>query len=242
MPRCFVIQPFDKGKFDKRFDAVFAPAITKAGLEPYRVDRDPGVDIPIDTIESEIRSSAICLADITTDNPNVWYELGYAIAYGRDVVLVCSTERTTKFPFDVQHRNIINYAPESPQDFATLGEDITAHTKALIKKQQDVQTLSSLSPLEETEGLNSTEIIALVSIMEKSQVLDRYTFIDSVLEDMRNAGFTDIAGTLSIHSLVKKELVKLAKTIQGKDLCGMTQKGVDWLINNQDKLKLKQQQ
>ena len=40
MGRCFVIQPFDQGPFDKRYDDVFAPAICDAGLEPYRVDRN----------------------------------------------------------------------------------------------------------------------------------------------------------------------------------------------------------
>ena len=96
MPICFVIQPFDSGKFDKRFDDVYKPAIEAAGLEAYRVDRDPGVDVPIDAIEAGIRSATVCLADITTDNPNVWYELGFAFAAGRPVVMVCSQERHDK--------------------------------------------------------------------------------------------------------------------------------------------------
>src|SRR3954470_8200000 len=102
MPRCFVIQPFDKGPFDKRYDDVLVPAIQMAAFEPYRVDRDPSVTIPIDTIEEYIRESDACLADITLDNPNVWYEVGFSFASGKDVVLVCSEERT-KFPFDVRH-------------------------------------------------------------------------------------------------------------------------------------------
>jgi len=72
MGKCFVMQPFDGGVFDKRYDDVFAPAIIDTGLEPYRVDRDPGVSIPIHDIETGIRKSDICLAEITTDNPNVW--------------------------------------------------------------------------------------------------------------------------------------------------------------------------
>jgi hypothetical protein len=40
-------------------------------LAPYRVDRDPAVEVAIDAIEEGIRSATICLADITTDNPNV---------------------------------------------------------------------------------------------------------------------------------------------------------------------------
>jgi nucleoside 2-deoxyribosyltransferase len=81
--RCCVFQPFDKGDFDKRFDDVLVPAIEAAGMEPYRVDRDLGSTIPVDTLHQEIRSAAICIADITTRNPNVMYELGYAVALGK---------------------------------------------------------------------------------------------------------------------------------------------------------------
>ena len=96
MPTCFVIQPFDASKYDKRFEDVYSPAIIATGLEPYRVDRDPGVDVPIDAIEGGIRSAALCLPDITSDNPNVWYELGFAFATGPPVVMVCSDERTAR--------------------------------------------------------------------------------------------------------------------------------------------------
>lgn len=37
---CFMIQPFDGGKFDKRYEDVFKPAIEAAGLIAYRVDND----------------------------------------------------------------------------------------------------------------------------------------------------------------------------------------------------------
>lgn len=78
---CFVIQPFDNGgRFDKRYKDVFDPAIREAGLEPYRVDNDPSVSVPIEDIQDGIRKATACLVDITLDNPNVWFELGYALA------------------------------------------------------------------------------------------------------------------------------------------------------------------
>jgi len=69
MPYCFVIQPFDGGKFDKRFADVFRPAIEGAGLEAYRVDKDPAASIPINEIEQGIRGASVCFADVTMDNP-----------------------------------------------------------------------------------------------------------------------------------------------------------------------------
>lgn len=129
MPRCFVIQPFDKGPFDKRYDDVFVPAIEKAALEPYRVDRDASASVLIENIERHIQDSEMCLADISLDNPNVWYEVGFAIASGKEVILVCSEEKATAFPFDVRHRSILTYTTHSPRDFEKLGVEITARLK-----------------------------------------------------------------------------------------------------------------
>lgn len=141
MPTCFVIQPFDSSKFDKRFDDVYKPALEEQGLEAYRVDRDPEVEIPIEAIEDGIRDAAICLADITTDNPNVWYELGYAFAAGRPVIMVCSDERTgNRFPLDIQHRTVIKYRPDSVSDFSELKNRIQAAGRGSIDQERGLET------------------------------------------------------------------------------------------------------
>jgi hypothetical protein len=130
MAKCFVIQPFDRDVFDRRYKDVFKPAIEEAGFEPYRVDEDPGVQIPIEEIERGIREAALCFAEITTDNANVWYELGFAIACGKPVVMVCERSRS-KFPFDVQHRSIVIYDSGSVSDFETLKTRLVAKLGAI---------------------------------------------------------------------------------------------------------------
>src|ERR1035438_3222209 len=134
MLRCFVIQRFDKGPYDKRYRDVLAPAIRQAGFEPYRVDDDPGATVVIEDVETGIRESEICLADITPDNPNVWYEVGFALANGKPVVLICAEPRPTPFPFDVRHRHIIMYSLDSPRDFDFLATEIATRLKAQAKK------------------------------------------------------------------------------------------------------------
>jgi hypothetical protein len=138
MPRCFVIQRFDKGPYDKRYRDVLVPAIRAAGLEPYRVDEDPSATILIEDIENGIRQSDICLADVTLDNPNIWYEIGFAHANGKSVVLICSEPRPTPFPFDVRHRQIIMYSLDSPSDFKSLANDITLRLEARLKNVRQV--------------------------------------------------------------------------------------------------------
>lgn len=56
--RCFVIQRFDNGPFDKGYRDVIVPAVKRAGLQPYRVDEDPRATVPIEEIEQGIRNSS----------------------------------------------------------------------------------------------------------------------------------------------------------------------------------------
>ena len=242
MGKCFVIQPFDKSRFDKRFDDHFAPAIRKAGLEPYRVDRDPSVRVPIESIQTGIIESNACLADITTNNPNVWYELGYALASQKEVILVCSEERSDAFPFDVRHLNIIHYAIASGSDFKKLEQDITAQLTARIKERQNLQNIASMSPLKEVEGLSPHETAVLAVLIANADTLDSSVAPWTLKNDMEKAGFTAVAINLSVVSLLRKKMIKV---VEEEDYNGevakmyeLEQTGMQWLLQNQDKLTL----
>ncbi len=244
MSRCFVMQPFDGGAFDKRYVDVFVHAITEAGLEPYRVDRDPSVSIPIDAIESGIINSTLCLAEITTDNPNVWFELGFAIAAQKEVILVCSDERQSKFPFDVQHRNIIKYKTESPQDFTQLQENITKRINAIVNKQNEIIKATKISPVADTEGLSQHELVALVTVMQNSFISEDGVSAYKIKEDMNNAGFTDIAVSLGLKSLSQKNMIKTEMTTDFNGhpfrVYNVLPSGSDWLLRHQDLLVLEE--
>lgn len=243
MDRCFVIQPFDKGKFDKRYGDTYEPAIKASGLTPYRVDRDPGVTIPIEEIEKNIRESRVCLADITTDNPNVWYEVGFALASRKDVVLLCSTEREGKFPFDIQHRSILKYGTESASDWAKLHESITERLRAILTRQAKTETLAEMSPVRPTEGLTPHEIAALVVVAESCMMLDVQMSDWHFKQGMNNAGFNDLAASVSLRCLEKKQYVFCKKETDDNGapviLISLTKQGELWLIDNQSKFDMR---
>jgi len=243
MSTCFVIQPFDGGRFDKRYEDVFAPAITAAKLDPYRVDRDPKVSIPIEDIEGGIRSSAICLADITLDNPNVWFELGFAIASHKEVVLVCGVERATPFPFDVHHRRIIKYASESPRDFTNLQFEISSRLSAALEKEAHLSTIATTSPLQSVDGLNQHELITLATIAESLTTPDDHVSSWSVIQDIEKNGFTRIAALLALRSLAEKEFVtsEMVREYNSDEYSAYSilLKGWAWIEENQDKFALR---
>jgi len=232
-----VLQPFDKGAFDKRYDDVFAPAIKKAGLEAYRVDRDPSAIIPIDTIEKNIKDADACLADISKENPNVWYEVGYAFASGKEVVLVCKEGST--FPFDVRHRSIITYPTDSPRDFQKLQRDITQRLEALAEKEK---MIVELTPVKPTRGLTAVEIVALALIMEDSLSLNPGIVGERVADDLDRAGFTRIAAALAIQGLLTKGYIEnivcheeYGNTYESYKI---TSEGIQWCVDNQNKFTL----
>lgn len=237
---CFVMQPFDQGKFDRRYEDIFAPALTECGIKPYRVDKDPGVIIPIEEIEAGIRSADICFAEITTDNPNVWFELGYAIACGKDVILVCADERDTPFPFDVRHRNIIKYNTDSPSAYEELRKKIITRTNALLVKQS---TVASIKPnLVETEGLSEHEINALITIMVHSMDSNGIAGFD-LKKEMDHKGFNEIATSIAIKKLLSKNMIEKTtlSDFNGYEYPAFftTTLGENWVIENEEKVVLK---
>ena len=246
MPKCFVIQPFDDGnRYDKRYNDVFAPAIRDAGLEPYRVDRDPSVRVPIDEIEKGIEDSDACLVEISTNNPNVWFELGYAIARKREVVLLCSkNERETAFPFDVQHRTIIRYSTESTSDFEQARSEITDRLKAVLNKREQLGRFSFITSVSKVkvEDLDQCEIAGLVAVAQEmddpEDGISGWSFRNIVQE----AGFAKLESTLALNSLLKRGMLE---QFEDQNELGnpfnafrVTPQGMVWLTENKAKLTI----
>lgn len=237
MKTCFVAQPFDRDKFDRRYTDIFEPAIKNAGLEPYRVDRDPNVRIPIEDIEGGIKASEIVFVDITLDNPNVWYELGYAFACQKDVVMVCcSDERTGKFPFDIQHRYVITYRTSAPSDFLQLGEAITGKIKAFLSASKTIESIAE-TPINKLQGLEGFEIAMLLILMERQTTPGDDVSIYLLKQDMDKAGYNPIATSVGLRTLTTKGMLATFSQFDpesGEEYTAsrITEKGEQWVLQN----------
>ncbi len=243
MSYCFVIQPFDKSKYDKRYIDTFAPSIEKCGITAYRVDKDPSVSIPIETIEDKIKNSTFCFAEISTDNPNVWFELGYAIACGKEIIMVCcSEERTTSFPFDVRHRNIIDYSTASVSDYQELSKKIESKVKALLPIVQS-QTNKSITTEVNTSQLTNLEIDLLFEVLSLQPVDEDYASIYALQEQMKKKSYSIAATNLAIRKLKSKNMItsSMESDYNNNEFSAirLTIDGEKWLINNENILDLK---
>jgi hypothetical protein len=242
MPRCFVMQPFDGDEFDKRYDEIYKPAIEEAGFDPYRVDRDFGASIPIENIESGIRDSAACFADITKDNPNVWFELGYAICANKPLCIVCESERQ-KFPFDVQHRKIIRYRKGSPSDFASLRQDIVKRLKAIDAMDDKIETILKEPVANDEKALSHMEFSALCITFENIDSNADGVSIFDIKNDMERLGFNRLATKVAMASLLRKGMVTLDTQSDYNhntfNVYNTTSKGNVYIMDNMDQIEFR---
>jgi len=127
---CFVMMPF-ASPLGEYYAKVYEPAILKAGLKAVRADDDIfGTGKIIDQIWSGINSAKVLIAELTSRNPNVYYELGLAHALRKPVVLVCSNELDV--PFDLKHIRVIYYDMHDPFWGAKLIEKVAENILSAI--------------------------------------------------------------------------------------------------------------
>jgi len=241
MPICFVIQPFTD-TYNKRFDDLYKPAIEAAGMTAYRVDQDSSATVLVEAIEKNIKRAAVCLADITEDNPNVWYELGFAYAAGRPVVMACSDERQKagkRFPFDIQHRAIVTYKTESPRDFQTFKEHLTERLKAMFEQGEVLEEMAEQSSVASIDGLSSQELSVLAVTANSVAQDDFATSIWAVRNDCERAGLNNLGFNLGLRRLKVKRFVE---TVEIEDERGepypgiqVTDLGWQWIEANENK-------
>lgn len=230
---CFVIQPFNE-IYDKRYEDIYNPAIRATGLIPYRVDKDPSARIIIEQIEKKIEDAAICFADISIDNPNVWYELGYAFASGKDVVMVCDKQRK-EFPFDVRQKSIIPYSTDSKSDFDSLEKQIEDKIRAYLSQHKKTIPIIA-TPLQETSGLQPFELTMLSILIGEQKCMQDSVSIYTINQQMKNAGYTDAATGIGVRLLCKKKYIEsiVDQDWNGNEYyaCSLTAIGENFILSN----------
>ena len=109
LPLCFVLMPFGKkpglGGALVDFDAVYrdliAPAVEQAGLEPLRADEEQAGGVIHKPMFERLILCEYAVADLTTANANVFYELGLRHGVRAGSTVLVFAEGAGPLPFDV---------------------------------------------------------------------------------------------------------------------------------------------
>lgn len=130
-PHAFVAMPFGVKKdtqgaeidFNRVYIELIKPALEGAGLDVFRADEEERAgDIRTDMFQ-ELLIADLVVADLTLDNPNVWYELGVRHALrARGVVLISGGRVPTAFDLYTDRKLRYNIKDGMP-DPATMEQD-----------------------------------------------------------------------------------------------------------------------
>jgi len=105
-PFVFVLMPFAK-EFDDIYKYGIKGAAEDVGAYAERVDEQLFQEGILDRVFNQISKADVIVADMTGRNPNVFYEVGYAHALGKIVLLV--TQDADDIPFDLHNRPHVIY-------------------------------------------------------------------------------------------------------------------------------------
>jgi hypothetical protein len=116
-PLCFVLMPFGKKPNDSGssidFDAVYqdliGPAIDEVDLEPLRADEEMTGGIIHKPMFERLILCEYAVADLTTANANVFYELGIRHAVRPWSTVLVFAEGAEQLPFDVKPLGAMPY-------------------------------------------------------------------------------------------------------------------------------------
>ncbi len=106
-PRVFVLMPFEEG-FDGIYDFLIHDPFSNAGYDVMRADDILNQRNILEDIIQSIISSDLIIADLSTNNPNVYYELGLAHAFQKNVMLLA--QDIAEVPFDLRSYRVITYS------------------------------------------------------------------------------------------------------------------------------------
>ncbi len=98
--------PF-RAPFNSYYSKIYKPALESVEYAVVRADELYGSHPIIDDIQKSIMECDLILCDMSTRNPNVFYELGLAHAIGKTVILVANN--LDDIPFDLKHVRTIIY-------------------------------------------------------------------------------------------------------------------------------------
>ena len=150
-PLCFVLMPFgikkdENGReidFDVVYKEMILPAIEEAGMEAVRADEEMVGGFIHKPMYERLLLCDYAIADLTTANANVFYELGVRHA-ARPYHTLSIFASDTSLPFDVRPLRVVPYGLDDKGRLSRIKADRAAITQWLMEAKKRPTTDSPL--------------------------------------------------------------------------------------------------
>jgi hypothetical protein len=127
-PFVFVLMPFREEHF-AIYERTIKPTLESINCHVEHAKDAHTVERIVDTIFTQISRAQFIVADTTGKNPNVFYEIGYAHALGKKVILL--VQDSQDIPFDISGLRHIRYKPHA---LNALAVDLRATATCLLRE------------------------------------------------------------------------------------------------------------
>lgn len=207
--RAFVIMQIgakdspERKRADEIYDFVVVPALSDAGLEPYRADLDfsPGAITP--KMLTELLGARLVIADLTGRNPNVFYELGVTHSFARPLISIADS--SSSLPFDAKDERVIELG-----EYSTNGLTYAQGEKAKASLQESLKIVlangyAPPSPLREVAANRSVDQLAPENPIAAEMAQMRET-----LEEIHNR----VTPQFTIPPAVRKDIAALRTVVE----------------------------
>lgn len=241
MRSCFVIMPFGQrtdpdGKeidFDKIYNYLIKPSVEQVkDLSCIRCDKidEPGV-IHKKMLEHIYRSD-VAVVDITTLNPNVFYELGVRHSLVGHVTVIIK-RKGTNIPFNINGLNSIEYDPCDLQSVDETKKKIvrfiqnglkTRKVDSLVHESLPIQIAAEVTPLQHAKRyttklpVSGKEIGLITGELHKIKGVD--VWVSSENTNMQMARFYErsVSGTIRYYGAKRNKAGQVTDDIVAKEL------------------------
>lgn len=130
-PKCFIVMPFGRHELEELYKEFLLPALEECDLECRRGDDIFGSNAIMEDVRASIASADLVIADLTGQNPNVFYEVGIAHTLDKPVLLLSNSMEDV--PFDLRHRRVLPYE-YTPIGCKRLVSKLKEHVKNMLRR------------------------------------------------------------------------------------------------------------
>lgn len=151
LPLCFVLMPFGRkpaadGRmvdFDAVYESLIRPAVVAAEMEPLRADEEMTGGVIHKPMYERLILCEYAVADLTTANANVFYELGLRHAIRPASTVLLFAQGLGQLPFDVAPLRAVPYQLGADGKPLAQGTDLDM----LTTKLRDARKMMTDSPV-----------------------------------------------------------------------------------------------
>lgn len=172
MKKCFVVCPIgaddsiERAQSDSLLKYILEPVLNSFEFEIIRADKINSPSIITDDILKHLNESELVICDMSSHNPNVFYELGYRHAINKTCITMVHKDES--IPFDLSQHHTIKYS-----------KDIEDVEKA--KKH-----LSEMISTYENDGYNDSHVSTNNNHTSNGELLRHLIDIKSEVSDLKD--------------------------------------------------------